>query len=119
MGRRYDENTIYEIARRITTGEISYREAQLEYGIRSQGSIGPWLKKYRDGLLPYHVMGKYDNYSKEDLVKMLEESEKKLKRSNLQAKGYESLIEVAEQTFGIDIRKKSGTKPFSDSESKK
>ena len=119
MGKRYDDNLIYEVARRITSGELTYTEAQHEYSIKSQGSIGPWLKKYRLGLLPYDEMGKYDNYSKEELAKMLEESEKKLQRSNLQSKAYESLIEVAEQTFKIDIRKKSGTRQFSDSENRK
>lgn len=119
MGRKYDENTIYEIARRIVTGEISYSQAQKEYSIKSQGSIGPWIRKYKAGLLPCYQMGKYDKLSKERLIKQLEEIEASLQRSRLESKAYSTLIEVAEEKFKIEIRKKYGTKQFSDSENKK
>lgn len=119
MGRKYSESTIYEIARRITTGEITYTDAQKEYGIKSQGSIGPWLRKYKEGLLPCIEMGKYDKFSKEDLIKALERADLNLEKSNLQTKAYEALIEVAEEKFRIDIRKKSGTKQSYDSKKEK
>lgn len=119
MGKRYDESTIYEIARRIVTGDISYSKAQKEYGVKSQGSIGPWVRKYKEGLLPCFSMGKFDKLSREELIKQLEEMDRKLQRSNLQTKAYEALIEVAEEKFQINIKKKSGTKQSKDSKKEK
>lgn len=119
MGIKYSESTIYEICKRIDTGQISYSDAQREYGVKSQGSIGPWLRKYRAGLLPCIEMGKYDDLSKEELIKALEESNKRLEASNLQTKAYEAIIEVAEERFNIEIRKKSGTKLSNDSKKEK
>lgn len=110
MGSKYDDNTIYEIARRISTGEISYSEAQREYGVKSQGSIGVWIRKYEKGLLPFLDMGQYSELSREELVEKLKEMDMKLQHSNLQTKAFEALIEVAEEKFQIDIRKKPGTK---------
>jgi transposase-like protein len=74
MGIRYRESTIFEICRRIDKGEISYSDAQREYGVKSQGSFGPWLRKYRAGLLPCIEIDKYEDLSKEELIKALEES---------------------------------------------
>jgi hypothetical protein len=64
-------------------------------------------------------MGKYDDLSKEELIKALEESNRRLETSSLQAKAYEAIIEVAEERFKIEIRKKSGTKPSNDSKKEK
>jgi len=63
MGIKYSESTIYESYKRIDIVQISYSDAQREYGVKSQGSIGPWLRKYRAGLLPCIEMDKYDDLS--------------------------------------------------------
>ena len=73
----------------------------------------------KKGLLPFLDMGQYTELSREELVEKLKEIDMKLQHSNLQAKAYEALIEVAEEKFQIDIRKKSGTKQSFDSKKEK
>lgn len=52
--------------------------------------------------------------SPEDRVKELEAENKKLQKAmeleKLRSKAYDTMIDVAEETFNIPIRKKSGTK---------
>ena len=54
------------------------------------------------------------NKSKDDQIKELKErlrqAEKRAEMEELRAKAYSKMIDVAEETFNIPIRKKSGTK---------
>ncbi|WKK80466.1 hypothetical protein [Marivirga arenosa] len=44
MGIRYSESTIFEVCRRIETGDISYSEAQSEYGVKAKEVYGLGLE---------------------------------------------------------------------------
>lgn len=54
------------------------------------------------------------NKSKDDQIKELKErlrqAEKRAEMEALRAKAYSKMIDVAEETFNIPVRKKSGTK---------
>ena len=54
------------------------------------------------------------NKSKDDQIRELKErlrqAEKRAEMEELRAKAYSKMIDVAEETFNIPIRKKSGTK---------
>ena len=99
-------------------------EASRDYGI-SINTLREWIKKYRNliltketkELLPLDSMKKKKEQLETDLekkVKSLEEENmqlrKKLAHSDLRGEALDTLINIAERTYGISVRKNSGAK---------
>ena len=91
-----------------------------KYHLSSRQILFNWMDKYvnekelvslQDETNPSDPMAKK---SPEDRVKELEAENKKLQKAleleKLRSKAYDTMINVAEETFNIPIRKKSGTK---------
>lgn len=91
-----------------------------KYHLSSRQILFNWMDKYvnekelvslQDETNPSDPMAKK---SPEDRVKELEAENKKLQKAmeleKLRSKAYDTMIDVAEETFNIPIRKKSGTK---------
>ena len=118
--RRYDPAERVEIVREFLTGKFTARQIMDKYMISSQSTLFSWLAAHiseaqslslQDNTVNDSDMAKK---SKDDQIKELKErlrqAEKRAEMEELRAKAYNKMIDVAEETFNIPIRKKSGTK---------
>ena len=118
--RRYEPAERVEIVREFLTGKYTVRQIMDKYLIYSQTTLFSWLAAHiseaQSLSLQANTVNDSDmaNKSKDDQIKELKErlrqAEKRAEMEELRAKAYSKMIDVAEETFNIPIRKKSGTK---------
>ena len=112
------------VAEELVTGLKGPAEASRDYDVH-EAVIRKWAKKYRDQilsketkeLLPLDLMKKKDPHTETDLEKKVRELEaetmrlrKDLHDSKLKVILLDKMIEIAERTYGIGVRKNSGAK---------
>ncbi|TXF89314.1 hypothetical protein FUA23_11250 [Neolewinella aurantiaca] len=122
---RYDRSLKRQVARRYLAGEFSYRVAAEEYGLRDGSVVKQfvrWYKKEAAYLDAVEETNKRTEEEKDDLVesssgslaelhRRLEQAERERDEARLAAEGWRTMIDIAEQTFSIEIVKKSAAKP--------
>jgi transposase-like protein len=106
----YSEELQWHIAKEICQKKINWRDAQVEYGIKSPGSIARWVRRYKKGWVISSQPESITHLKKEDLQSLVTQLKKQLKHSRVQNQVYEAVIKNAEKELNIDIRKKSFTK---------
>jgi transposase len=97
----------------IESGKFSVGEARRIYGIKGPATIPSWLKKFGK----HHLLDKViriEMKDEKDKLRELEREKKELESALAQAHlrnlCLESLIESAEEHFGVDIKKNFGEK---------
>ncbi len=118
--RRYEPAERVEIVREFLTGKFTVRQIMDKYLIYSQATLFSWLAAHISEAQSLSLQANTENdsdmakKSKDDQIKELKErlrqAEKRAEMEELRAKAYNKMIDVAEETFNIPIRKKSGTK---------
>ena len=118
--RRYEPAERVEIVREFLTGKYTVRQIMDKYMINAEATLFSWLAAHiseaQSLSLQANTVNDSDmaNKSKDDQIKELKErlrqAEKRAEMEELRAKAYSKMIDVAEETFNIPIRKKSGTK---------
>ena len=118
--RRYEPAERVEIVREFLTGKYTVRQIMDKYMINAEATLFSWLVAHiseaQSLSLQANTVNDSDmaNKSKDDQIKELKErlrqAEKRAEMEELRAKAYSKMIDVAEETFNIPIRKKSGTK---------
>lgn len=108
--KRYSISFKQKVISEIENGKLTKSEAQRIYGIGSSTSIEKWIKKF--GKL--HLLNKVVRIELKDEVSKLKDLEKQKKalesalaQAQLKLIVYESIIEVAEQELGRDLKKNS------------
>lgn len=103
----------------ILGGKTTPEEVRKNYSLASINSVYTWIGKYISltGSLSLHESKEDDEMSaksKDDQIRelkaQLRQAQKEAELEKLRAKAYDTMISVAEETFNIPIRKKSGTK---------
>jgi len=122
--KSYPRQLKKRIAEEVVSGLKGVAEVSRDYGI-STGTVKKWIQKYRamilqnktTEVLPLEPMEKTIDNQKADLekrVKALEEENmllrKKLLESNLKTEALKTLIDLAEDTYGLGLRKNSGAR---------
>lgn len=121
MGKKvmnyYSEEFKLRVVTEVLDGKYSKEEARRIYDIKSKCAILYWIRQfsgqsnYRDGgisQIDLDVMKeKKSEHDKDQKIKQLESQ---LKREKLRADMWQKMIDVAEDEFKIDIRKKFGAK---------
>ena len=105
---RYSQAFKQKVISEIESGKITIEEARRLYGIGGGSIIQIWIKKF-DKL---HMLNKVVRIEMKDEVSKLKQLEKEKKelesalaQAHLKLLAYESLIEVAEENLGIDLKK--------------
>jgi transposase len=105
---RYSSAFKHKVVSEIESGKLKIFEAQKLYGINGARTIQQWIQKF--GKL--HLLNKVVRIEMKDEVariKQLEKEKKELEsalaQAHLKLLAYESVIEVAEENLGIDIKK--------------
>lgn len=108
-----------EVISLIESGQCTYKEAQRRFGIQGKSTVLNWLRKYGtlDWKIPI-VMNSPESKIKE-LEAKLQKLEKELKEERLKREMADTILEVAEEQFGIAIRKKFSPKQLNDLSRKK
>lgn len=115
---RYDDIEKGPIIMEFLKGELSAEEMVEKYHICSVQTLYAWVGKFltqeESVSLPEQNDMDMANKSKDDQIRELKEELKKARKEaeleKLRATAYNKMIDLAEETFNIPIRKKSGTK---------
>ncbi|MGE6220382.1 hypothetical protein ACQKCH_11195 [Nubsella zeaxanthinifaciens] len=99
--RNYSLAFKLEIVNAVEKGELTYKQAQLRHGIQGKSTVLVWLRKH--GRLDW----KESEIMKKDTPnKKIKELERKLKRLQAEKEVLNRAIDIADDQFGTDIRKK-------------
>jgi transposase-like protein len=103
-----------QVARDYESGNLSYREITSKYDLPSHHLVKWWVRTFRKkAVIEVQTLPPMKAEKKEDqkaLNKRIAELEKRLADAELRALAYDTMIDVAEEQLGVEIRKKSGTK---------
>ena len=90
-----------EIVDAVEKGELTYKQAQLRYGIQGKSTVLVWLRKH--GRLDWKES---ETMKRDTPNKKIKELEKKLKRLEQEKEVLNRAIDIADSQFHTDIRKK-------------
>ena len=115
--QEYSEDFKWQVVQEVLSGKLSKAEANRLYGIRSKSAILYWMRKY-SGIINYRestkTLSSRDAMKNKQEIIVLEEKlrklEKSLKRERNKSALYEKMFEIAEEEYGINLRKKYGAK---------
>ena len=115
---RYSSAFKMQVVKEVESGKDSIAGLQRKYGIRGDGTIQCWLRKFGKG----HTISKVvrvEHPQERNRVKQLEAEKRQLEsalaQTQMKLMAYEKLVEVAEREYRIDIKKKAGTMPLENS----
>lgn len=113
--KRYSIAFKQKVIKEIESGKITNSEARRLYDIKGMGTIKTWMKK----LGKLHLLNKVVRIELKDEVSKLNQLEKEKKElesalanAHLKLITYESLIEVAEEELGVDLKKNLKSVPL-------
>ena len=112
---RYSEAFKNKVLQEIEDGHLSQAEARRKYGLKYYMTLRRWIKQSgKKNLLSRTVRIEMPNeIQPQEIIKQLkaekQQLESALAQSQLKVICLESLVEVAEEHFKIDIKKKFGT----------
>jgi len=118
-GHKYEASLRRKVCEELLSGTITAKEVSTKYNIPGGSTVIRWLKKYQEeqaelaklpSMSTEPVKSETNDLSAnsaEDYRKLQEE----LKLARLKVAALETMIDIAEDQFNIEIRKKSGTKP--------
>lgn len=100
----------------VEKGELTYKDAQKQYGIQGRSTVLVWLRKY--GNLDWSKCNMlFMSKSKETPAQKIKRLEKALADEQLKNKILNTMIDISDAQYGTQIRKKSLPK-LSDASSK-
>lgn len=109
---KHDASLMRKVCEELLTGQITVSEITRKYNL-GKNSASRWLRKYQNeqaelvnSLSMAHEPGQVDSSEKDK-----KELEKELALAKAKIATLETMIDIAEEQFNIEIRKKSGTKP--------
>lgn len=107
----YPERFRIKVVKEIENGLLSKDAARRKYGIGGKSTVLCWCRKYgrkEYPLMPKEIKSRYKNTDDKD--KRIAELEALLKQKELAVDALESLIEVANEMYSTDLKKKVGLK---------
>jgi len=115
LPQTYNEEFKWKVVKEVLSGELSKAEATQKYKIGSNSAILYWMRQFsgienpRESRLLFMTDKKTikeDKLTKEQ--KKIKELEEALRNEKNRVLLYEAMMEIAEEDYGIEIRKKSG-----------
>ena len=113
-----EEEDRMQLVAQVLRGERTAEDIRRSYGIVSINSVYSWIGKYvsQGKSLSLEEQTEEDMAKKSkdvqirELKAQLKQARKEAELEKLRAHAYDTMINLAEETFNIPIRKKSGTK---------
>jgi transposase-like protein len=111
---RYSLAFQQKVVREIESGELSIEDARRLYDIRGCETIQKWIRKFGKNHLLSKVV-RIEMKDEKDRVKELEKRIRQLESAladeHIKNAVLESLVEIARDKYGLDLKKKSGQAP--------
>jgi len=104
--KKFTQSEIRQIVRDIEQGILTRQDATIRYNV-SKAAVGYWFKKYSSHLSSIDFNNSEMRKSTGSKDKKLQ---KELQEASLKIAGLETMIDLAEEQYKIEIRKKFGTK---------
>jgi len=109
--KHYSESFKISVVREVENGLLSKDAARRKYGIRGKSAVLYWCRKYGQEEYPVMPVKKGNkSLTPDEKDQRIAELEAKLSHAKLSIDALESLIEVANEIYGIDLKKKVGIK---------
>jgi len=108
------------VVSQIEKGEMTYKQAQVSYGIQGKTTVLVWLRKH--GSLDWshpEVYAMKNPKAKETPAQKIKRLEKELADERLKNEILNKMIEISDQQYGTAIRKKSLSAASANSKLKK
>lgn len=113
--KRYSLAFKYKVVSEIEEGKLGIYDAKRLYNIAGGDTIQKWIKKFGKNHLLNKIV-RIEMTDEVDRLKTLEEEKRKLESALAQAHlriiTLEKTVEIVEQKYGEEIKKKFGTKPL-------
>jgi len=110
---RYSESFKQSVVEEIESGKSSISECRRKYGIKGAATVANWLRKMGKNQLLGKVV-RVEKPEERDKIKKLEAEkralEKALAKTQVEVLALESLVEVADEEYGLELKKKYGQK---------
>ena len=97
----------------VESGRMSWQEARARFGLpyHFEQLYKRWQLKYSDQIiLTLPLMSAEDRTNNQELEKRIRELEKQLELAQMKVVALNTVIDIAEKNYKLDIRKKSGPK---------
>jgi len=112
---RYSIAFQQKVVGEIESGELSIGDARRLYDIRGCETIQKWIRKFGKN----HLLGKVVRIEMKDEKDRVRELEKKIRQletaladEHIKNAVLESLVDIAREKYGIDLKKKNGREPL-------
>lgn len=107
-----------QVISQVEKGEMTYKQAQRNYGIQGRSTVLVWLRKY--GTLDWSNPIKVNMpKSKETPAQRIKRLERELADEKLKNKVLNTMIDLSDKQYGTSIRKNYSPKPSGTSDSNK
>lgn len=120
-GRKYQYEFSFKrkVCEELLQGQITIPELNRKYNLSSGGTVYRWLKWYQEEqkeLVSLQPMENSQSIStpNSNIEKSDKNIEEELRLAKAKIATLETMIDIAEEQFNIEIRKKSGTKQSSE-----
>lgn len=108
--RDYNLGFKLSVVSQVEKGEFTYKQAQERYGIQGRSTVLVWLRKY--GNLDWSKPSLlFMSKSKETPAQIIKRLEKELADEKLKNKVLNTMIDISDNQYGTQIRKKFSPKP--------
>lgn len=108
--KHYDQNLKELVIADYLSGGGTYRQLQGKYGIDFR-LIHQWVQAFKDTNTSKKMPSKKEIVNPiEDLPKEVKQLQEELRQARLYNKLLEALVDIGKEKYGIDLRKKNGTK---------
>ncbi|MFN8697753.1 MAG: transposase [Flavobacteriales bacterium] len=114
--RRISDDFKRKVVLEVLAGDLTKEAARRVYDIRGKSAVNDWIRRFSaefSGLVNPEVSlpaMANEEVSITQLKSKIQELQKQLDESKHRSGLLETMIEIAEERFNIDIRKKSGAK---------
>ena len=112
-GGKYPESFKIKVVKEVERGLLSKEAARRKYGIGGKTTVLYWCRKYGREDYPYmpgNYKQSYPQRTPDEKDKRIAELEALLKQKELAVDALEALIEVANEMYDTDLKKKVGLK---------
>ena len=107
----YSESFRIKVVKEIENGILNKEQARIKYGIGGKSTVLSWCRKYGRERYPYMIKKQKDKLlSADEKDKRIAELEAQLAQKQLAVDALEALIEVANEMYDTDLKKKVGIK---------
>ena len=100
-----------EVIGQVEKGEMTYKQAQKHYGIQGRSTVLVWLRKHGnlDWSNPSRL--KFMSKSQETPAQKIKRLERELKEEKMKTEILNLMIDISDDQYGTQIRKKFAPKP--------